>query len=212
MTDAGRGCRTVRAVIGVWRWRRNPLRRATDRCEAWTALVSLLLMAVAAPALGWVCGTLTDTALQRTVREQRARLHATTAVVVRLAPGASRLVTDPEAAGERGPRASVVARWRAPDGTVRSGTVTTWSRSVRSGSRVEIWTGPDGRAAQRPMDAPAARTHAVLAGVGVALLAAGLVEGGRRLAVRSMTRRRYARIDRAWAETGPDWGRTGTGN
>ncbi|MGW2177672.1 Rv1733c family protein [Streptomyces sp. NPDC001732] len=202
----------MRAVTGVWRWRRNPLRRATDRCEAWVALVALLLVVVAAPALGWICGALTDEALQRTVREQRARLRATTAVVVRLAPGASLLVTDPEVATEQGSRIPVVARWKAPDGTARRGTVTASSRSVRPGSKVEIWIGPDGRAAQRPMDAPTARTHAVLAGIGAALLAAGLVEGGRRLAVGGMTRRRYARIDRAWAEVGPDWGRTGTGN
>ncbi|WP_370684722.1 hypothetical protein [Streptomyces sp. DpondAA-F4] len=61
------------------------------------------------------------------------------------------------------------------------------------------------------MDASAARAHAALAGVGVTLLAAGLVEAARRLAVRLMMRRRYQLIDRAWAETGPDWGRTGTG-
>lgn len=83
----GRGCRTVRAVSGVWRWRHNPLRRATDRREAWVALVALLLMVLAAPALGWLCGALTDDVLQQSVRFQQTQRHATTAVVVRRAPG-----------------------------------------------------------------------------------------------------------------------------
>lgn len=52
----------------------------------------------------------------------------------------------------------------------------------------------------------------MLAGIGAALLAAGLVEGGRRLAVWRMVRRRYARWDQAWERAGPDWGKAGTGS
>lgn len=62
------------------------------------------------------------------------------------------------------------------------------------------------------MDAATARAHAVLAGIGAMLLAAGLVECIRLLIVRHMVKGRYTRIDRDWAETGPDWGRTGTGS
>ncbi|MFF9569549.1 hypothetical protein [Streptomyces sp. NPDC014685] len=142
--------------------------------------------------------------------EARARHHATTAVVVRPAPGAARPVTAPESAAEQGSRASVVTRRKAPDGTARSGTVTASSPSARSGSKVELRTGPDGRAAPHGRPTARAHAHAVRAGPGMALLTAGPAEGGRRLAVRSMTRRRYARIDRARAEAGPDRGRTGT--
>jgi hypothetical protein len=46
----------------------------------------------------------------------------------------------------------------------------------------------------------------------VALLAAGLVECGRRLVLWRMVRRRYARLDRAWEQAGPDWGLTGAGS
>ncbi|MCX5345333.1 Rv1733c family protein [Streptomyces atratus] len=202
----------MRAVTGVWRWRRNPLRRATDRREAWVALVALLLMVLAAPAVGWVCGSLTDDALQKSVRAQQAQRRTTTAVVVRRAPGASRLVTDPEVSSERTTQTSVVARWKAPDGTDRRGTVTTSSRKTDPGAEVKIWTDLDGRPALRPMDAPTAHTHAALAGLGATLLAVGLAEGGRRLIVWHMVRGRYTRIDRAWAKAGPDWGRTGTGS
>ncbi|MFJ1846853.1 hypothetical protein [Streptomyces sp. NPDC088146] len=202
----------MRAVAGVWRWRRNPLRRATDRREAWVALVALLLMAAAAPALGWVCGSRTDDALQKSVRVQQARRHATTAVVLHRAPEAPHFVTDPEVSSERTPQTLVVARWKAPDGTDRRGTVTTLSRRTGPGAEVEIWTDLDGRPALRPMDVPTAHTHAALAGFGAMLLAVGLIEGSRRLIVWRMVRGRYIRIDRAWAQAGPDWGRTGTGS
>ncbi|MFF2412581.1 hypothetical protein [Streptomyces sp. NPDC058092] len=202
----------MRAVSGVWRWRHNPLRRATDRREAWVALAALILMVLAAPALGWRCGSFTDDALQKSVRAQRAQRHATTAVVLRRAPEAPHLVTDPEVSSERTPQTLVVARWKAPDGTDRRGTVTTLSRRTGPGAEVEIWTDLDGHPAPRPMDAPTARTHAALAGFGAMLLAVALIEGGRRLIVWRMMRGRYTRIDRDWAEAGPDWGRTGTGS
>ncbi|MFF8914690.1 hypothetical protein ACF08M_15545 [Streptomyces sp. NPDC015032] len=202
----------MRAVSGVWRWRRNPLCRATDRREAWVALVALLLMVPVAPALGWVCGSLTDDALQKSVRVQQARRHATTAVVLHRSPEAPRFAADPEVSSERTSQTLVVARWKAPDGTDRRGTVTTLSRRAEPGAEVEIWTDLDGRPVLRPMDAPTAHTHAALAGFGAMLLTVGLIEGGRRLIVRRMVRARYIRIDRAWAEAGPDWGRTGTGS
>jgi hypothetical protein len=46
----------VGAIRGLWRWRRNPLRRATDLVEAWLALVVLLLVLVAAPVIGSLVG------------------------------------------------------------------------------------------------------------------------------------------------------------
>jgi hypothetical protein len=169
-------------------------------------------MVLAAPAVGWVCGSLTDDALQKSVRAQRAQRHATTAVVVRREPGAPHLVADPEVSSERTTQTSVMARWKAPDGTNRHGTVTTSSRRTDPGAEVEIWTDLDGRPALRPMDASTAHAHAALAGLGAAMLAVGLIESGRRLIVWRMVRGRYNRIDRAWAKAGPDWGRTGTGS
>lgn len=201
----------IRAVAGVWRWRHNPLRRSTDRSEAWLALTALLLIALAAPVLGWICGALTDDALQESVRAQQAHRHPTAAVVVRRAAAPPRFSGDQESSSGRAAQTSVVATWRAPDGRPRKGTVSTASKVGGPGSRVRIWTDDAGRPALRPMDPPTAHTHAVLAGVGVFLLATGFVEAGRRLVLWRMTRRRYARLDRAWARAGPDWGRTGTG-
>ncbi|MEU8679361.1 hypothetical protein [Streptomyces sp. NPDC048560] len=202
----------MRAVSGVWRWRRNPLRRATDRAEAWAALLALLLMLLAAPATGWACGSLTDDALQQSVRAQRAERHSTKAVVVRRVDRPGQFGGDAGVASEHAGQTSVVARWRTPDGRARTGRASTASRVTAPGSQVRIWTDDRGRPVLRPMDSATARTHAALAGFGVFLLVAGLVEAVRRLVVWRLVLQRYAQWDRAWAKAGPDWGRTGTGS
>ncbi|MFE0142884.1 Rv1733c family protein [[Kitasatospora] papulosa] len=203
----------MRAVLGIRRWRRNPVCRPTDRHEAWVALTALLLMLIAAPVLGWKAGALTDDSLRRTVRAQHEQRRLTPAVVVRAASGTSRFAQDPEAAvTEDSMQRSVVADWVAPDGTARRGTVSTASTKTAPGTPIDVWTNDRGDLVMRPMDISAAHTHAVLAGIGAALLAGGLTESVRRFVVWRMRQRRYVRIDRAWAEVGPDWGRTGTGS
>lgn len=202
----------MRAAMGLWRWRRNPLRRTTDLVEAWVALTAAVLLCVAAPVAGWAAGTTADASLQRAVRAQHRERFATVARVVR---PADRGAEQPSAAGlatEQRLRLSVVATWTAPDGTVRTGTVSTSSRHARPGVTFPLWTDPSGRVVTPPMSATTARAHALIAGSTVALLAGFLVETARRLVVLRLVRRRYARLDRAWSQTGPDWGRTGTGS
>lgn len=202
----------MRTATGLWRWRHNPLRRATDLFEAWVALVAAVLLVTAAPAVGWITANLTDESLRQSVRMQRQQRHAVTATVLRPAPPHKPAPYDPEssAAGEQ--RRPVVAKWTAADGSRHTGTVSTVLRTVRPGDTFTIWTDPAGRIVNRPMDAATAGVHAVLAGIGAAFAAAGLVECARRLVVWRLVRRRYARLDRGWAAAGPDWGRTGAGS
>lgn len=202
---------TVRAISGLWRWRRNPLCRRTDLAEAWVALVALLLIAVAAPVTGALAGTAAQNSLQRSAQAQHRSRHLVTATVVR------RLQTthaepDPDVAPARDTRSRVLARWTAPDGTPRHGPVMSELESPRKGDRFRLWMDPHGRIVTRPLDSATATTHAVLAGIGAALLVAGAVEAGRQLTVWRQVRHRYARWDQAWDRTGPDWGRTGTGS
>ncbi|MFF5477757.1 hypothetical protein ACFY5C_10545 [Streptomyces sp. NPDC012935] len=201
----------MRAISGLWRWRRNPLCRATDLAEAWVALAALLLILVVTPVVGSLVGGLAQDTLQESVRAQRASRHLVTATVVRKLDG-SALDADPEATTGRDRRTRVVADWTAPDGSVHQGQVMASLDTPQPGDQFKIWTDRQGRTVARPLDSATASTHAVLAGVGAALLAIGLVEGGRRLAVWRMVRRRYARWDQAWDKAGPDWGRTGTGS
>ncbi|MEU6357431.1 hypothetical protein ABZ896_50400 [Streptomyces sp. NPDC047072] len=201
----------MRAISGLWRWRRNPLRRGTDLAEAWLALAALVLILVVAPVIGSVVGGVAQDALQRSVREQQDSRRQVTATVIRKLDR-SPLDADPESATGRDLRSRVLADWTGPDGTSQQGTVLAELRSPHRGDHFALWTDLHGRIAARPLDSATATTHAVLAGIGAALLTAGLLEGGRRLAVWRMVRRRYARWDQAWDSAGPDWGRTGTGS
>ncbi|WP_411084712.1 hypothetical protein [Streptomyces sp. cmx-18-6] len=202
----------VGAIRGDLPRRRNPLWRATDRREARVTVGALLLVVLGAPAAGWAGGALADASLQRTVRAQHEERRATTAVVVDRVPAARRSAGDPDAVSERAARASVVATWRAPDGSTRTGRVMAEPAAGAPGSPVRIWTDGAGWPVPPPMEARTARTHAVLGGFGAFLLAAGCVEAGRRLIVGRMVRRRYANWDREWAEAGQNWGRAGTGS
>jgi hypothetical protein len=201
----------VRAISGLWRWRHNPLRRATDLAEAWVALVALLLILVVGPVIGSLVGEVAQDELQRSVREQRASRHLVTATVIRKLDR-SALDADPESSSGRDLRTRVEADWTAPDGTAHHGTVWAALQAPHRGDHFTLWTDEHGRIVARPLDSATATTHAVLAGFGATLLTAGLVEAGRRLALWRMVRRRYARWDRAWERAGPDWGRTGTGS
>ncbi|WP_405727150.1 hypothetical protein OG885_05990 [Streptomyces sp. NBC_00028] len=201
----------MRAISGLWRWRHNPLRRATDLAEAWVALAALLLILVVTPLAGAVVGGVAQDALQESVRQQQKSRHLVTATVAR-ALDRSPLDADPETTTGRDLRTRVVADWTAPDGTTQHGPAMASLKHPHSGDHFTLWTDAHGRIVARPLDSATATTHAVLAGVGAALLGIGLVEGSRRLIVWRMVRRRYARWDQAWDKAGPDWGRTGTGS
>ncbi|MCX5401538.1 hypothetical protein [Streptomyces sp. NBC_00102] len=200
----------MRTVSGIWRWRHNSLCRATDRREAWLAFCALLLVLFVAPAVGVLCGLLTDSALGDAILEQRAHSHRTNAVVLRVSVSPAALAGDPESGVGPTTRQTVTARWKAPDGGERHGTVPAGALARKPGDLVRIWVDDRGAVAPRPMDVSTAHIHAGLAGAGTFLLTAGAVEAGRRTVVRCMVRGRYARLDRAWAAVGPDWGRTGT--
>ncbi|WP_171060132.1 Rv1733c family protein [Streptomyces montanus] len=201
----------MRAIRGLWHWRHNALRRTTDLVEAWMALAALLLILVAAPLVGTLIGSVAQDALQDSVREQRQSRHLVEATVVKKADNTP-LDPDPETSSARDSRSRVLANWTGPDGTAQHGTVMAALKSPHAGDRFTVWTDDHGRIMGRPLDTATATTHAVLAGFGAAALCAGLVEGGRRLLVWRMVRRRYARWDQAWSQAGPDWGRTGTGS
>jgi hypothetical protein len=201
----------VRAIGGLWRWRHNPLCRATDLAEAWVALAGLLLILFAAPLAGVLVGGAAQDSLQRSVREQHEARHRVTATVIRPLER-SPLTIDPEGASGGNIRSRVLADWTAPDGSRHEATVTAGIATPRTGDHFAIWTDGQGRTVARPLDSATATTHAVLAGFGAALAAAALIETGRRVVVWRMVRLRYARWDREWDRAGPDWGRTGAGS
>ncbi|MFA3873371.1 hypothetical protein ABS735_06745 [Streptomyces sp. MMCC 100] len=201
----------MRAIRGLWRWRGNPLCRSSDLAEAWVALTALLLILSVAPLIGALVGGAAHSTLQRSVREQHESRHRVTATVVR-ALERSPLTVDPEGASGEELRSRVLATWTGPDGSRHEGPALVGIDDPGSGDRFAIWTDARGREVARPLDSETATTHAVLAGFGTAVVAAALVEAARRIAVRRMVRRRYARLEQEWERAGPDWGRTGAGS
>ncbi|MFD5030687.1 hypothetical protein ACFWM0_09740 [Streptomyces sp. NPDC058405] len=202
----------MRSIVGLWRWRRNPLRRSTDLVEAWVALTAALLLAAAAPATGWICGALVDASLRDTVRLQHEQRHRTTAVVVGRSTARHVNAYDAESSTEHDAGSLVIATWHAADGSAHTGTVSAPLYRPHAGDTFSMWADERGEQVKRPMNAASARVHAVLAGFGTAAVAAVFVECVRRLIVWRLIQRRYERLDRAWAEAGPDWGRTGAGS
>ncbi|RSS64098.1 hypothetical protein EF918_30460 [Streptomyces sp. WAC06614] len=196
--------------MGVWRWRRNPLRRTTDLIEAWVAFAALVSLLVLAPAAGCLAGLRVDATLQRAAQQQQQERQLVPAVVVRPAAGPPADAPQDPAAQHQGPRRSeVVAAWTAPDGSTHQGTVPAAQEPPRPGDRFRIWTDTAGRPVTRPLEPRTASVHAAVAGLATALGTAALTVTVRRLVVRRLTHERYRRLDRAWAAVGPDWGRTG---
>ncbi|MFH8572025.1 hypothetical protein [Streptomyces sp. NPDC017993] len=200
----------MRAMAGMWRWRRNPLRRRTDRIEAWVALAAALLITLGATSVGRLTGQAAHVALLETVRLQHAQRHLVWVTVDRLV-SRTPLDPDPETSSQRDAHRRVIARWTAHDGSQHTGRLSS-PRPVEPGERFRIWTDHGGRVMPRPMDVSTAGTHAVLAGLGAAAAAGGLIEGGRRLIVWRLWVRRYRRWDEAWERAGQDWGRAGAGS
>jgi hypothetical protein len=157
-----------------------------------------------------VSGTLDEHALLKIVQRQHRERHAVTATVVHplREPPAN---PDPPALAAHGTRSHVMASWRAPDGSRHHDTLATPLSTPRTGQRFTLWTDAHGAVVARPLDPAAVTTHAILAGLGAAIVLAALVEGVRRLVMWRIVRRRYACWDREWQQAGPDWGRTGTG-
>ncbi|MFI9645697.1 hypothetical protein ACIHAA_05280 [Streptomyces sp. NPDC052040] len=200
----------MRAIRGLWRWRSNPLRRPTDLAEAWLALVALVVTLIVVPVAGAAIGTAAQDSLQRSVRDEQRTRHLVAATVVR-SLGLTAL-EDPDSPSTRRTQSRVLAHWTAPDGTPREGTTLADLETPHRGDRFAIWTDEHGRITPRPLDRATATSHALLAGVGAAAGAAGLVECGRLLILWRMRLRRYALWDQAWNRTGPDWGRTEAGS
>lgn len=186
---------TVR--VRMWRWRANPLKRRSDRVEAWVVLIAFLLAAVG----GMTAAVLTWSAARDVAQEQRVERQRVPAVVTQPA--------DPEARETfyKAPNADttrVPVRWSAPDGTVRHGTAEVPDGS-RAGTSVAVWIGPDGGQTA----APPGTAMAVLQAGLCAGLASGTVVAlvcAAQAGVRGrIDRRRATAWERAWAEVEPHW-------
>ncbi len=172
---------------------RNPLRRASDRAE--TAVLGVLLAAflAAAPFAAHAAGSRAYAASAREAQAQQASVHLVPATLLQAAPLWT-MYTAPYA----------TARWRAPDGQVRTGPVFVPSGGAK-GSTVMVWVNRVGQLA----DPPLRHTQVVMraeqaAAVATGSLAVTLIVVGW-LARRFLDRRRLAAWDADWLANGPSW-------
>jgi hypothetical protein len=188
-------------ALSVWR---NPLARGPDRLQAAAAVLMAILWALALPVVA-TGGTMLWHQVSTVATQQARSLTATVAT----------LDADPPVPGigvygvPLRVEAPVAAHWPAPDGTVRSGTVTVGSDAADAAAdgaiQVPVWLDAAGNPADPPLDTVAAAILVVISAVGawfmvgVFLLAAWLALRWR------LNRQRDAAWEQEWAMVEPFW-------
>ncbi|PWI45711.1 hypothetical protein [Streptomyces sp. ICBB 8177] len=187
----------MRSTTRLWRWRRSPLRRASDVVEAWTLLLALALAAVLAPLTGVVV-THADYASEA---RQGREYHRTTAVLAATAP---RQVVD-ATTGQRLGQVPAPARWQGPGGVTHVAYAEV-QPGTKAGTRTTLWTDAHGRVGSAPLSGGASQAQADLIGGSLGCVVVAGLLGGHRIAVRvTLDRRRARQWEAAWAEVEPRW-------
>jgi hypothetical protein len=181
-------------VLRGLRLDRNPLRRGSDRAE--TAMLGVLLAAflAGAPFAAHAAGSWIYAVSIREAQAQQAALHQVRATLLQAAT--------PWNFSEGGAEAQ--ARWKAPDGQVRTGQVFVPS-GAPAGSTVKLWVNQAGQLTDSPLEHSQVTGRTEMARVlAVAALAVTLIIVG--WAARwALDRRRLAAWDADWLATGPHW-------
>jgi hypothetical protein len=181
-------------LLRRWRPDRNPLRRGSDRAE--TAILLLLLFAFVggAPIAAHAAGTWTYATSAREAQAQEANLHQVRATLLQSAESWNYYQVGGEAN----------ARWKAPDGQVRTGPVFVPSGGAAD-STVMIWVNRSGQIADSPLQPSQVADRADIActlaivGLAITMIIIGLASHW------VLDRRRLAAWDADWLASGPSW-------
>jgi hypothetical protein len=158
MTRLGRrlGTTWLARLLRGRRLDRNPLRRGSDRAE--TVVLGALLAAflAAAPFTAYAAGSWGHASAVRDAQAQRASVRQVTATLLRAGPVLSSYGS---ASGF-----AVEARWRAPDGRVRTGELLV-TATMAAGHSARIWVDRTGRLTGPPLGQDQVTGRAQLAAV-----------------------------------------------
>ena len=180
--------------VWLWRWRRNPLRRRSDRLEAWVVLAVWALTVFG----GVVAGLLSADSVEAGLARQRVERRPVTATLTEDAP---------QPADAKGvDRVWAKVRWSAPDGSARDGQARVEPASAE-GTSVTVWTDTEGRLVTQPASASQARLRATLVGILAGVCGAAVPYVGGRVVRGRLERRRLDEWDEAWERVGPLWER-----
>lgn len=171
----------------------NPLRRRSDRFEAWFRGFLMLVLLLGLPAAALGAGVSVYESSMRTVQTQSAERYRVDA----------RVTSITEEAGENAQQQARV-RWTDDDGTVRTGT-TSVTPDTPGGTTLRVWVTGDGAVTGPPMTDQQAVTTGWFAGGAAAIGVAAGVFAARVAARHVLDRRRYAQWDAEWARVEPLW-------
>jgi hypothetical protein len=173
---------------------RNPLRRRSDRTETATLGVLMAVFLAGAPFAAHAAGNWTYATSAREAQAQQAALRQVPATLLQ--------ATTPWGLSEGGAEAS--ARWKAPDGQVRTGQIFV-PGTAPAGSTVLVWVNQSGQPTDSPLQHSQVTGRAVTARVlAVAALAVTLLVIGW-AAHWALERRRLAAWGAEWLATEPRW-------
>ena len=195
----------MRAAPGRPRWKArlaralgldgNPLRRASDRAEAWIRAGLLVILLIAGPMAAVAAG---QWAARAAGTGTSVQPHAVQAVL--LQP-----VTAPagQAVAVQGTQVWVRARWESAGGSARIGEVPA-PAGAAAGTAVTVWLNAAGRVTSPPYKGGFAFA-AVLAAMTTLAVTAFALLVVLRLVRRFLNWRRLAAWEAAWRATGPRW-------
>ena len=173
----------------------NPLRRASDRAEAWIRAGLLVILLTAGPMAALAAGQWTAHTAGTGMSVQP---HAVRAVLLQTATVPAGL-----AAAVGGTQMWVRARWESPDGSARTGEVPA-PAGTAAGTPVTVWLTASGRVTGPPPPGDFAFAAVVTAVVTLAATAFALVVV-LRLIQCFLNWRRLAAWEAAWRAIGPRW-------
>ena len=184
-------------LVRLWRLDRNPLRRTADRVEALVMVVLIAAFLGGAPLAAVAAGRAAEATGER-IQHAQASWHEVPAVLLKNAPSEAPPMF--QAALE----SLVPARWKAPDGTARTGEIYA-PVGAKAGSTVLVWANGAGELTAVPLQpGDVGEEIALAASLATVAVAAVLVVLG--LLVRWLVdRRRLAAWDARWKATGPQW-------
>ncbi len=201
----------------------NPLRRTSDRVEAWFTVLLLVALVLMMPYAAWRAGRACYTAGVRTERVEQAHRYRTEALLLPYpgtgaAPAAnpgqgdqddSSVGADSDAAAPaRGSaadsRVRAYAQWTGVDGSEHHGFIPV-PAPAQPGTRIPVWTNATGDMVGPPQRRSETVIDATTIAVVTAALVAGLLAGVRVVVRRGLDAYRLARWQEAWWQYEPRW-------
>jgi hypothetical protein len=176
----------------------NPLARAADRAEAIARVLLTAVWLCAIPVMIIVASSVWHGVSVAAESAQQSRI-ATTAQLLEDAPAMT--------ADDQGVVAyqlvQVAARWVAPDGSERTGTVP--AAGGRSGDRIEVWVDRSGEITPAPVPLSTSAVLIITVTVGAVLAWGALLMAAQFLIRGRLDRRRIVGWDIEWQRIEPLW-------